>query len=227
MQKEIDYSQLIKFATEVQEKFPYYAANSAMSAMKSMGDFLLGQVPEYPPHRMEITPPDGVSFLKTDKQRAWFFAAVRKGEIEGWQWVPARYTEEIKVSADPRQTVSRGYKPVRKVRKILVEKGHPIKIGSGRTGSLGRAQGKDVDFVDGNKGVVMSVGFDKTIAPYAPWVVGPDYPGEEGQYQAQIHVDWWWQFGTIIQENLKEGWIVFEEEFSKKFNSYFQGMKEG
>jgi hypothetical protein len=187
----LDYTEFEKFANELASKFPAYALESGEKAMTEMADYLLGLLPEYPEETLgRIMPPDGVSWLKTDKQRRWFFAAVRSGEVRGWEWVD----------------------------------GHLSKKGGGRTGNFGRASDRNV-YLESNS-VVAELGYNKSLAPYAPWVVGPDYPGElvgtETMYQAQIHVDRWWQFGSIIAEGIDEGWKlfgeIFWEEFSKRVN---------
>lgn len=189
----VDYSDFEKFANEMAKDFPVYAIESAIHAMEDMTDYLLGTIPEYPEESLSpLIPPDGVSFLKTDKQRAWFFAAVRNDDLKGWKWVD----------------------------------GHPQKIGGARTGNLGRSQGREV--VGSTDYVVGIVGFDGTLAPYAPWVVGPDFPGDEtsvDQYQAQVHMGRWWQFGDIIQENLDPAWAVFDQTFWEEFSSRVNGAQ--
>src|SRR3972149_10988888 len=85
---EIDLTSFEKFANELASKYPDYALDSAVSALEDMSDYLLEQVPEYPAETLErLMPPDGVSFLKTHKQRAWFFASVKEGTLPGWQWI--------------------------------------------------------------------------------------------------------------------------------------------
>lgn len=53
-------------------------------------------------------------------------------------------------------------------------------------------------------------------APYAPWVIGPDYPGEDfngkTMYQAKIHRDRWWQFEDVVEDNIEDAWEIFETE---------------
>lgn len=187
----VDYSAFTKFADELANKYPVYALESAEAAMNDMADYLLEQVPEYPLETLgRVLPPDGISWLRTPKQRAWFFASIREDKIPGWKWID----------------------------------NHPQKVGGGRTGNLGRAKGRDV--TRNNESVVAVLGFDSAIAPYAPWVVGADYPGEDvsgaTMYQAQIHVDRWWQFGSIIEENIEAGWNVFNETFWEEFSERIQ-----
>jgi hypothetical protein len=92
-----------------------------------------------------------------------------------------------------------------------------------RTGNLSRAAGRD-EPKEENDGVLLVLGYDKQVAPYAPWVVGPDFQGEKigerVKYQARIHVDRWWQFADVIDENIEDAWQKFDEIFWKKFNEY-------
>lgn len=186
---EIDYSEFERYANEFASKYPLYNIQAAEIAMLEMVDFHLGLIPEYPEASTErLLPPDGVSWLHTDKQRRWFFAAVRSGSIQGWKW----------------------------------EDGHPKKTGSSRTGNLGRAQEREVQADLNDLSVIGTLGFDGTLAPYVPWVVGGTYPGEsiQGQemYQARIHVDRWWQFSSIINENAEQGWELFQQVFWEEFS---------
>lgn len=94
--------------------------------------------------------------------------------------------------------------------------GHPVKTGSARTGNLGRKFTEQV--VRNENAVLGSLG---TNVPYAPWVVGPSFPGEEingkTMYQARIHVDRWWQFAEVIDENQDEAWEEFTAAFWPDF----------
>ena len=93
-----------------------------------------------------------------------------------------------------------------------------IQVPYRRTGTLGRrfAEAVSVD----EAGVTGQIG---TNLPYAPWVVGPDYPGQQilGQtmYQARIHQGRWWQFETVVQENLGDAFEEFEEVFFEEFGT--------
>jgi len=203
----LDKSQFEKFADELANQYPSLALVSATKAMTDAADYLLSQIPEYPQETLgRIMPPDGVTWLKTPQQRAWFFAAVQANELPGWKWVEAEYDIE-------------------NGKKFLRKHAHPEKVGGARKGNLGRAQTRQVTMEENS--VIGKVGFDPAIAPYAPWVVGPSYPGEEiggeTMYQAQIHADRWWQFGSIIGGEIDNGWKVFEEtfwsEFSKRINA--------
>jgi hypothetical protein len=159
---------------------PVLALQAGEPAMTQTVDFLHGRIPEYP--ELPMLPgghiaPDGVSFLHSDAQRAWFFGSIKKNQLPGW-----------------------GY-----------EDGHPAKTGSTRTGTLGRRFTEQVLKTD--QAITGEIG---TNLNYAPWVVGPDYPGEEingrTMYQAKVHADWW-QFGDVIAANLEAGWDVFDEAF--------------
>jgi hypothetical protein len=96
--------------------------------------------------------------------------------------------------------------------------GHPQKTGSARTGNLGRKFTEDVERED-----IAVLGSLGTNVPYAPWVVGPSYPGEQingkTMYQARIHVDRWWQFEPTMEANMDGAW----NEFSEKFWPVFLG----
>lgn len=85
-----------------------------------------------------------------------------------------------------------------------------------RTGMLGRRFTESVSRND--EGVVGELG---TNLAYAPWVVGPDYPGEEiggrTKFQAQVHVDRWWQFDEIVQQAIDDTWAEFEQRFWAEF----------
>lgn len=227
---EFDYSEFNQFADSIAH-WDELAIQSAKKAMPVATDYLLEKMPEYPQETLgRLEPPDGITWLKTDQQRKWFFAAVRNGDIKGWKWVDAEYTVTTTLLSRPRGTYKLReefeigdiyYKPgVQK--KVLVNPAHPEKIGGARTGNLGRAKGRDI--VSDERTVSGIIGFDSTIAPYAPWVVGSDFPGENDMYQAQIHVDVWWQFGSIIDENLDPAWQKFDEafwdEFSKRIENY-------
>lgn len=189
---EFDFSEFEKFADELANQFPQYALEAAVPAMESAMLSLLENTPEYPAEILDaLLPPDGVSWLRTDKQRRWFFAAVKSGDVVGWKWID----------------------------------NHPEKVGGGRTGNLGRAQTYEVE--QNGEEVSGTIGFDKNLAPYAPWVVGDDYPGQDygsgAKYQAKIHVDRWWQFRVIMEQNVEQAWSEFNEtfwiEFQKRVNN--------
>jgi len=167
------------------ERFPEIALEAAEPAMKSALIFAHGQLPAYPPP--PAVSPDGVSFMN-DKQRSWFFAAVKRGDVPGWR---------------------------------QGENG-PEKFGSARTGNLGRKFTEAVEAKD--NAVFGQLG---TNVPYAPWVVGPDYPGEaingKTMYQARIHQNRWWQFHSVIDDNLEKIWEEFEESFWPAFMARIGG----
>lgn len=81
-----------------------------------------------------------------------------------------------------------------------------------RTFDLMRSVYSDSEFNDDTLTGIVSVGGG---LDYAPWVVGPDYPGEiingNRMYQASIHQNRWWQFFTVIDENINDAWDNFKE----------------
>ncbi len=64
-----------------------------------------------------------------------------------------------------------------------------------------------------------------TNVPYAPWVVGPSYPGEEingkQMYQARVHVERWWQLYDVVAKNIDGAWEEFETTFWPEFKKLF------
>lgn len=84
-----------------------------------------------------------------------------------------------------------------------------------RTGELGQkfttTVRRDTESVEGEIG---------TSDPKAPWVVGPDYPGEEinGEmmYQARIHAGRWWQFMEEIEKAYPQAMQIFQEKFFER-----------
>ncbi|MFA5836181.1 MAG: hypothetical protein WC837_04410 [Bellilinea sp.] len=60
----------------------------------------------------------------------------------------------------------------------------------------------------------------------APWVVGPDWPGEQiggrQKFQAQIHVDRWWQFDDVVAAAEEGAWDEFEQKFWPEFRERIQ-----
>lgn len=196
MNDTLDLSEYEQFASAL-AGWPDLALEAAEPALEQALLYLHGQLPEYP--EPPLPSPDGVSFLN-EKQRAWFFAAVQEGRVPGWQWVPAQ-----------KATASTPYLP-----------GHPEKVGSARTGNLGRKFTESVSRAD--DAVLGQLG---TNVPYAPWVVGPDYPGEnfngQTKYQARIHVGRWWQFEKIVHENLEGAWERFDRTFWPEFQQKITG----
>jgi hypothetical protein len=65
-----------------------------------------------------------------------------------------------------------------------------------------------------------------TNQEYAPWVIGPDYPGEEinGQtmYQAKIHADRWWQLDKVIDDNIGRAWEEFDQVLFDQLSKAFE-----
>jgi hypothetical protein len=71
--------------------------------------------------------------------------------------------------------------------------------------------------------VVGEVGY---ITPYAPWVVGPDYPGEDfngvTMYQAKAHQNRWPQFLDVAEANVDGAWLEFNKTFFEEFDKGLQ-----
>ena len=90
-----------------------------------------------------------------------------------------------------------------------------------RTGTLGRRFTEAVDVQA--DAVIGELG---TNLNYAPWVVGDSFPGSEingvMKYQAQVHVGRWWQFNTVIDENIAGAWEEFSEAFWPEFRDLIQ-----
>ncbi len=103
--------------------------------------------------------------------------------------------------------------------------GHPEKVGGARTGNLQRALSREV--LQSEDSIVGTVGFDKHLAPYAPWVVGDEYPGNmnmpqykgSSMYQARVHTDIWWKFNEQINLNIDQAWTIFSNEFWENFSN--------
>ncbi len=90
-----------------------------------------------------------------------------------------------------------------------------------RTGTLGRRFTTEV--IAGSEDVIGRIG---TNLAYAPWVVGPDYPGEEiggrMMYQARVLVDRWWQFNDVVEANIEGAWTEFEKQFWPDFRAQIE-----
>jgi len=181
---------------------PELALNAAEPAMLEAILFQHEQLPEYPPSSTESFAPDGWSFA-SDAQRKFFFGAVKAGQILGWAWVKDQVMGK---------------------RGKLITDQHPQKIGSGRTGTLGR---KWTEKVRRDKSSV--TGVLGTNVPYAPWVVGPDYPGEhingKQMYQARVHQRRWWQLYGVFDENAAAAWDVFEDAFFEQLRKEWENEK--
>lgn len=95
-----------------------------------------------------------------------------------------------------------------------------LKVPYKRTGTLGKQFTTEVYPVD--DGVQGEAG---TATPYAPWVVGPDYPGRvfDGKnggapmYQARIHQGRWWQYEDEVEKLRPQSEQEFDEVFFKEF----------
>lgn len=61
-----------------------------------------------------------------------------------------------------------------------------------------------------------------TNLAYAPWVVGPDFPGQEiggiVAYQAKVHQKRWWQFDVVIEGAVNGAWEEFDKAFWPEFS---------
>jgi hypothetical protein len=92
-----------------------------------------------------------------------------------------------------------------------------IQVPYRRTETLGRQFTEQV--TRDEKSVTGQLG---TATPYAPWVVGPDYPGEtiRGQtmHQARIHQNRWWQFQAVMDEATPAARDAFNESFFQEFD---------
>lgn len=93
-----------------------------------------------------------------------------------------------------------------------------------RSGDLGRSFSTQIDA--GEDGLTGSLGTNKE---YAPWVVGPDHPGEsiggETMYQARVHEGRWWQFDEVMGQHLDEAERIFVETFFKEFEKRVEGRR--
>ncbi len=205
-----DYRELDEFVKEI-DQWPGLALSYAQPAMQDTVVFLLGRIPEAPPASAKVVVrPDGASFL-TDKQRAWFFAAVQANDIPGWRWVESQQVILTERTAGERAPY------LSNIKRTRVGGGHPEKFASARSGDLERrfttGVEKDKESVAGSLG--------NSVA-YAPWVVGGDYPGDdvdgEKKYQAKIHEGQeWYQFPEVIASNIDDAWKKFDEKFWPEF----------
>lgn len=204
MQAEFDFSDVESLMKEI-EKWPGLALTHAYPAMQDAVLFLHGNLPDAPEASADVVKrPDGASFL-TDKQRRWFFAAVQAGDIPGWRWVESAGRQMI---APETRTQFAKFK--------TVGSGHPEKFASARTNTLQQRFTTDVERKDN-----VIRGLIGTNVPYAPWVVGPAFPGEEiggeQKYQARIHEDRWYQFDEFVRENVEDAWREFDVKFWPAF----------
>lgn len=64
-----------------------------------------------------------------------------------------------------------------------------------------------------------------TNLEYAPWVIGPQFPGYEinGQvmFQAKIHEGRWWRFPDVMEQNMDMAWQEFDREFYAQLEDAF------
>jgi hypothetical protein len=91
-----------------------------------------------------------------------------------------------------------------------------LKLPYARTGTLGRSFTERTTV--GADAVIGEIG---TNVNYAPWVVGPSYPGQEingrTMYQAKIHSGRWWQFEQAMTEAEPAAYGVFDDSFRQAF----------
>ena len=89
-----------------------------------------------------------------------------------------------------------------------------------RTNTLGRRITTGVQV--GENSVLGEIG---TNTKYAPWVIGPEYPGEQingaQMYQAKIHSDRWWRLYDVVETNAADTWDVFEDELLAGITALF------
>lgn len=78
----IKYSQFTEFKDLI-EKWPLLAIEAAQPAMEQALLYLRGQLPEYP------DPPEPIpgGWMTSAKQKRWFWANLRKGNIPNWRLV--------------------------------------------------------------------------------------------------------------------------------------------
>jgi hypothetical protein len=111
-----------------------------------------------------------------------------------------------------------------KIKGWALVNGKPVKKFNYRTGNLGRKFTEEVFATD--DAVLGQIG---TNVPYAPWVVGPDYPGRDFdgkvKYQARVHVERWWQFEDVIEENIDDAWQEFAVVFLPELTKLLEGKK--
>jgi hypothetical protein len=185
MSDTLDYRDFEQFRKQI-ERWPLLAIEAGRPAMEQALLYLHGKLPEYPPPPQPV---DG-GWMMSDAQRRWFWANLKKGNIEGWRLVD----------------------------------GKPVKTGSARTGNLGR---KFTEAVYATDDIV--IGQLGTNVPYAPWVVGPDYPGRDfdgtAKYQARIHADRWSQLEDVVEENIDNAWDEFTNTFLPEFTKLI--MQQG
>ena len=203
------YNEVTDFLKEI-DSWPHLALVAAIPSMWDAVDFLQGEIPEYPaPPEGALVVPDGISFM-SDKQRRWFFWAVQNDQIPGWKWIIDLAPVQV-----PTPYVNRGETtPATVSHFVETGHGHAQKVGSGRTGLLGQSFSTDVEADDESV-----QGFVGTSDQKAPWVVGPDFPGEDNKYQAKIHADRWWQFVPEMESNIESAWAKFRETFEEKFQA--------
>lgn len=119
--------------------------------------------------------------LRTDKQRRWWFAHLRESEFGDWQMDASRFSMGTE----------------------LGDLNKPSDKGQDR-------QMRDSFDVKITETPYEVFGDLSTDLPWAPWVVGPEFPGESyggvKMWQAAIHAyhHRWWRLEEIFKENADE-----------------------
>ena len=83
----IDYQKFISLLAKFSDNLTDTIDAPAEHAMGLTLLYLKKNIPPYPSlsPSTRLQNPDGASFLKTDKQRRWFFANLKEGKIKGWR----------------------------------------------------------------------------------------------------------------------------------------------
>jgi hypothetical protein len=120
----------------------------------------------------------------------------------------------------PKEKVSQHWTPKQRAYFFWALRKGLIQVPYQRTGTLGRSFTTQVE--RGQDAVTGELG---TNVAYAPWVVGPAYPGEDinGQtmYQARIHAGLWWSLGNEFDKTTPQAVEIFADEF---FNRFMAGL---
>lgn len=156
-----------KAIQQIVEKLPRLTMETAEASMEWVLDELVSEMPDRPPKSTAKAQWPGFA---TDRQRRWFFWALKSGELAK----QAASTKSI-------------------------------------------ATGWETEAKATSEGVI---GILANTRPYAPWVIGPSYPGVvypglsggRAMYQAKIHAGRWFQLGKYMQDKSDEVWDrVFED----------------
>lgn len=94
-----------------------------------------------------------------------------------------------------------------------------------RTNTLGRSITSEA--VIENNSVIGALG---TNIEYAPWVIGPSFPGEQingrQMYQSRVHEGRWYQLYDIFEQSADRAWEIFDEEFIDGLQAAFSAIKD-